>query len=184
MQCLENDSICQGNIVDGKVEIDIEALKKEIPDYKFNSYKIYKFIEGEFEETDYIARGCEEYVIRLYYKSTKQESSETVNISNTKNIKMKSYFKDLENITNTVSYRVLDASIAEVDDDGNIKPLKVGETDIIATVDGIDYTLHLRVTEDMVNPNTHSAIIMILCVIGILVSGTILYLKIKTKKEA
>lgn len=184
VQCWKNDSICKGTIVDGKVEIDIDALKKEIPNYKFNSYKIYKFKEGEFEETDYIASGCGEYVIRLYYQKTKQESNETVNMTKTKNIKMKSYFKDLEGITTKINYRVLDTSIAEVDSEGNIKPLKVGETDIIAEADGIEYTLHLKVTEDMIkspditNPETSSTIAVVLGIISLLIIVTV-YFKIK-----
>lgn len=187
VQCWENNSICKKNVVDGKVKIDIEALKKEIPDYKFNSYKIYKFIEGEFEETDYIARGCDEYVIRLYYQRTKQESNETVNMTKTKNIKMKSYFKYLEGITTKINYKVIDTSIAEVDSEGNIKPLKVGETDIIAEADGIEYTLHLKVTEDMVkspditNPETSSTIAIVLGMISSLILVTV-YFKM-TKKE-
>lgn len=179
VQCWKNDSICKKNVVDGKVEVDIESLKKEIPDYKFNSYKIYKLTdEGKFEESDYIAAKCESYIIRLYYKNAKQESTDTINITQNKRVKMKSYFKDLKNTTTTISYRVLDTSIAEVDSEGNIKPLKVGETDIIATADGVEYTLHLRVTQDMItNPDTASPIIMILCVIGILISVTTVYLK-------
>lgn len=91
---------------------------------------------------------------------------------------MKSYFKGLESTKTTVSYRVLDTSIAEVDNERNIKPLKVGEVDIIATADGVEYTLHLRVTQYMItNPDTASPIIMTLCVIGILISGTTVYLK-------
>ena len=187
VQCWKNDSICKETVGDDKVEIDIESVKKEIPDYKFNSYKIYKFKEGEFEETDYIARGCGEYVIRLYYQKTKQESSETVNMTKTKNIKMKSYFKDLEGITTKINYRVLDTSIAEIDSEGNIKPLKVGETDIIAEADGIEYTLHLKVTEDMIkspditNPATSSTIAIVLGMISSLILVTV-YFKM-TKKE-
>lgn len=179
VQCRKNNSICKKNIVDGKVEVDIESLKKEIPDYKFNSYKIYELTdEAEFEESDYIADKCGTWIIRLYYKKAKQESTDTINITQNKTVKMKSYFKGLESTTTTVSYRVLDTSIAEVDNEGNIKPLKVGETDIIATADGVEYTLHLRVTQDMItNPDTASPIIMILCVIGILISGTTVYLK-------
>ncbi len=188
VQCWKNNSICKKTVVDGKVEIDIEALKKEIPDYKFNSYKIYKFKEGEFEETDYIASGCEEYVIRLYYQKTKQESNETVNMTKTKNIKMKSYFKDLESITTKINYKVIDASIAEVDSEGNIKPLKVGETDIIAEADGIEYTLHLKVTEDMIkspditNPETSSAIAIVLGMISSLILVTV-YFKITKERQ-
>lgn len=184
VQCWKNNSICKETVAAGKVEIDIDALKKEIPDYKFNSYKIYKFKEGEFEETDYIASGCGEYVIRLYYQKTKQESNETVNMTKTKNIKMKSYFKDLEGITTKINYKVLDTSIAEVDSEGNIKPLKVGETDIIAEADGIEYTLHLKVTEDMIkspditNPETSSTIAVVLGIISLLIIVTV-YFKIK-----
>ena len=187
VQCWKNDSICKETVGDDKVEIDIESVKKEIPDYKFNSYKIYKFKEGEFEETDYIARGCGKYVIRLYYQKTKQESNETVNMTKTKNIKMKSYFKDLEGITTKINYRVLDTSIAEIDSEGNIKPLKVGETDIIAEADGIEYTLHLKVTEDMIkspditNPATSSTIAIVLGMISSLILVTV-YFKM-TKKE-
>lgn len=188
VQCWKNDSICKGTIVDGKVEIDIESLKKEIPDYKFNSYKIYEFTDkDEFEESDYIAARCEPYVIRLYYQRTKQESNETVNMTKTKNIKMKSYFKDLEGITTKINYKVIDASIAEVDSEGNIKPLKVGETDIIAEADGIEYTLHLKVTEDMIaspditNPETSSTIAIVLGMISSLILVTV-YFKM-TKKE-
>ena len=187
VQCWKNDSICKETVGDDKVEIDIESVKKEIPDDKFNSYKIYKFKEGEFEETDYIARECGKYVIRLYYQKTKQESNETVNMTKTKNIKMKSYFKDLEGITTKINYRVLDTSIAEIDSEGNIKPLKVGETDIIAEADGIEYTLHLKVTEDMIkspditNPATSSTIAIVLGMISSLILVTV-YFKM-TKKE-
>lgn len=186
VQCWKNDSMCKGTIVDGKVEIDIKSLKKEIPDYKFNSYKIYKFTDkGEFEESDYIAAAkCEPYVIRLYYQKTKQESNETVNMTKTKNIKMKSYFKNLEETTTKINYKVIDTSIAEVDNEGNIKPLKVGETDIIAEADGIEYTLHLKVTEDMIkspditNPETSSTIAVVLGIISLLIIVTV-YFKIK-----
>lgn len=185
VQCWKNNSICKQTIVDGKVEVDIESLKKEIPDYKFNSYKIYEFTDkDEFEESDYIAARCEPYVIRLYYQRTKQESNETVNMTKTKNIKMKSYFKDLEGITTKINYRVLDTSIAEIDSEGNIKPLKVGETDIIAEADGIEYTLHLKVMEDMIkspditNPETSSTIAVVLGIISLLIIVTV-YFKIK-----
>lgn len=189
VQCWKNNSICKKTVAAGKVEIDIDALKKEIPDYKFNSYKIYKFKEGEFEETDYIARGCGEYVIRLYYQKTKQESNETVNMTKTKNIKMKSYFKDLEGITTKINYRVLDTSIAEIDSEGNIKPLKVGETDIIAEADGIEYTLHLKVTEDMIkspditNPATSSTIAIVLGMISSLILVTVYFKMTKERHE-
>lgn len=180
VQCWKNNSICKKNIVDGKVEVDIESLKKEIPDYKYNSYKIYEVSSSDdiYTEVDSIPDKCGTWIIRLYYKKAKQESTDTINITQNKTVKMKSYFKDLKNTTTTVSYRVLDTTIAEVDSEGNIKPLKVGETDIIATADGVEYTLHLRVTQDMItNPDTASPIIMILCVIGILISGTTVYLK-------
>lgn len=101
-----------------------------------------------------------------------------------KNIKMKSYFKDLEGITTKINYRVLDTSIAEIDSEGNIKPLKVGETDIIAEADGIEYTLHLKVTEDMIkspdiaNPETSSTIAVVLGIISLLIIVTV-YFKIK-----
>lgn len=189
VQCWKNDSICKETVGDDKVEIDIESVKKEIPDYKFNSYKIYKFKEGEFEETDYIARGCGKYVIRLYYQKTKQESNETVNMTKTKNIKMKSYFKDLEGITTKINYRVLDTSIAEIDSEGNIKPLKVGETDIIAEADGIEYTLHLKVTEDMIkspditNPATSSTIAIVLGMISSLILVTVYFKMTKERHE-
>ena len=189
VQCWKNDSICKETVGDDKVEIDIESVKKEIPDYKFNSYKIYKFKDGEFEETDYIARGCGKYVIRLYYQKTKQESNETVNMTKTKNIKMKSYFKDLEGITTKINYRVLDTSIAEIDSEGNIKPLKVGETDIIAEADGIEYTLHLKVTEDMIkspditNPATSSTIAIVLGMISSLILVTVYFKMTKERHE-
>ena len=189
VQCWKNDSICKETVGDDKVEIDIESVKEEIPDYKFNSYKIYKFKEGEFEETDYIARGCGKYVIRLYYQKTKQESNETVNMTKTKNIKMKSYFKDLEGITTKINYRVLDTSIAEIDSEGNIKPLKVGETDIIAEADGIEYTLHLKVTEDMIkspditNPATSSTIAIVLGMISSLILVTVYFKMTKERHE-
>lgn len=190
VQCWKNNSICKQTIVDGKREIDIESVKKEIPDYKFNSYKIYKLTdEGEFEEPDYIATRCEPYVIRLYYQRTKQESNETVNMTKTKNIKMKSYFKDLEGITTKINYKVIDASIAEVDSEGNIKPLKVGETDIIAEADGIEYTLHLKVTEDMIkspditNPETSSTIAIVLGMISSLILVTVYFKMTKERHE-
>lgn len=189
VQCWKNDSICKETVGDDKVEIDIESVKKEIPDYKFNSYKIYKFKEGEFEETDYIARECGKYVIRLYYQKTKQESNETVNMTKTKNIKMKSYFKDLEGITTKINYRVLDTSIAEIDSEGNIKPLKVGETDIIAEAAGIEYTLHLKVTEDMIkspditNPATSSTIAIVLGMISSLILVTVYFKMTKERHE-
>lgn len=159
----------KSNEIKGLVD-DINEIIEEIPGYTYVSY-----------DTDKHNYGCGGKIIRLYYKKEKQESTETVNKSQVKTIKMKDYFKDLETPTTTISYRVLDTSIAEIDAEGNITPLKVGETDIIATADGIEYTLHLRVTEDMLtNPDTASPIIMILCVIGILVSGTTIYLKDQT----
>lgn len=167
---------------DGSLNIENSSITKPIENYIYSTYKIFiKKSNYDYEETDKIV-GCEDYIVRLYYKKIKQEAkSDTINITQTKNIKMSTYFKDLETPATTISYRVLDTSIAEVDNEGNITPLKVGETDIIATADGIEYTLHLRVTEDMLtNPDTASPIIMILCVIGILVSGTTIYLKDQT----
>lgn len=167
-------------MIDKKININYDEIAKEIPGYKYISPKIYaiSYDDGQYTEVDSIPVKCGAWVIRLYYKKEKQESAETVNKSQVKTIKMKDYFKDLETPTTTISYRVLDASIAEIDNEGNITPLKVGETDIIATADGIEYTLHLRITEDMLaNPDTASPIIMILCVIGILISGTTIYLK-------
>lgn len=183
VRCLENGSICQGKKVDQKIEIDITSLIKEIPNYKYNSYKIYEVSSSDdiYTEVDSIPDKCGTWIIRLYYKKAKQESTATINITQNKTIKMKSYFKDLKSTTTTISYRVLDTSIAKVDSEGNIKPLKVGETEIIATANGVEYILHLRVTQDMVtNPDTASPIIMILCVIGILISGTTIYLKDQT----
>lgn len=164
------------------ININYDEIIKEIPGYKYISSKIYNVSNnGEYIEKDSINRDHTKYILRLYYKKEKQESTETVNKSQVKTIKMKDYFKDLETPAATISYRVLDTSIAEVNSEGNITPLKVGETDIIATADGIEYTLHLRVTEDMIaNPDTASPIIMILCVIGILISGTTIYLKDQT----
>lgn len=163
------EELKESNEIKGLVD-DINEIIEEMPGYTYVSY-----------DTDKHNYGCGGKIIRLYYKNVKQESNETVNISEIKNIKMKSYFKDLESTKTTVSYRVLDTSIAKVDSEGNIKPLKVGETEIIATANGVEYILHLRVTQDMItNPDTASPIIMILCVIGILISGTTIYLKDQT----
>lgn len=163
------EELKESNEIKGLVD-DINEIIEEMPGYTYVSY-----------DTDKHNYGCGGKIIRLYYKNVKQEFNETVNISEIKNIKMKSYFKDLESTKTTVSYRVLDTSIAKVDSEGNIKPLKVGETEIIATANGVEYILHLRVTQDMItNPDTASPIIMILCVIGILISGTTIYLKDQT----
>lgn len=163
------EELKESNEIKGLVD-DINEIIEEMPGYTYVSY-----------DTDKHNYGCGGKIIRLYYKNVKQESNETVNISEIKNIKMKSYFKDLESTKTTVSYRVLDTSIAKVDSEGNIKPLKVGETEIIATANGVEYILHLRVTQEMItNPDTASPIIMILCVIGILISGTTIYLKDQT----
>ena len=166
---------------DGSLNIESSSIIKSIENYIYDSYKIFeKKSNYDYEETDKI-NSCGVYIIRLYYKKAKQESTDTINITQNKTIKMKSYFKDLKNTTTTISYRVLDTSIAKVDSEGNIKPLKVGETEIIATANGVEYILHLRVTQDMItNPDTASPIIMILCVIGILISGTTIYLKDQT----
>lgn len=169
------EELQKSNKIGGSID-DIDEVIEEIPGYVYVDYDV--------DDYNY---GCLPTIIRLYYKSTKQESNETVNISKTKNIKMKSYFKDLEGITTKINYKVIDASIAEVDSEGNIKPLKVGETDIIAEADGIEYTLHLKVTEDMIaspditNPETSSTIAIVLGMISSLILVTV-YFKM-TKKE-
>lgn len=180
VNCNRQYQICDFEYTDdGSINIISAPLNKSIENYIYDSYKIFVGNDDyDYKETDKI-EGCDDYIIRLYYKKIKQVTkSDTVNITQNKTVKMKSYFENLENTTTTISYKVLDTTIAEVDSEGNIKPLKIGETDIIATADGVEYTLHLRVTQDMVtNPDTASPIIMILCVIGILISGTTVYLK-------
>lgn len=166
------EELQKSNKIDDSVD-NIDEVIEEIPGYVYADYDV-----------DYYNYGCLQTIIRLYYKSTKQESNETVNMTKTKNIKMKSYFKDLEGITTKINYKVIDTSIAEVDSEGNIKPLKVGETDIIAEADGIEYTLHLKVTEDMIkspditNPETSSTIAVVLGIISLLIIVTV-YFKIK-----
>lgn len=180
VDCERQYPICEFKYSDdGTFNIESASITKPIENYIYSTYKIFiKKSNYDYEETDKI-NNCGTYIIRLYYKKVKQVTkSDTINITQNKTVKMKSYFENLENTTTTISYKVIDTTIAEVDSEGNIKPLKVGETDIIATADGVEYTLHLRVTQDMVtNPDTASPIIMILCVIGILISGTTVYLK-------
>lgn len=175
---------------DGSLNIENAFITKPIENYIYSNYKIFvKNSKDNYEKTDKII-GCEDYIVRLYYKKIKQEAkSDTINITQTKNIKMSTYFKDLETPTTTISYRVLDTSIAEIDSEGNIKPLKVGETDIIAEADGIEYTLHLKVTEDMIkspditNPATSSTIAIVLGMISSLILVTVYFKMTKERHE-
>ena len=78
---------------------------------------------------------------------------------------------------NSIKWEVVDKDILEIEN-GFIKPLKVGETDIIATYNNDDYLLHVKaksvgiveeVAKAIQNPNTrdHFIIVFVLCVVSL-----------------
>ena len=79
----------------GEYIYDINNLAKSIKGYKFDSYKLYIFdnFNGDgYEETSdlNVNYNCSDNLLRLYYTKVINESNETINIAEIKNIKMKS----------------------------------------------------------------------------------------------
>lgn len=73
---------------------------------------------------------------------------------------LKEYFKDFSD-TDEVEWVIADESILEIIDN-KIYAKKIGETDVSATVGGISYSIHVKVTSvPIINPNTGRNVFMI-----------------------
>ena len=105
------------------------------------------------------------------YKLMLEESNSTkLTISSKRDIK--DIFSDIE--PSKINWKVEDESILKIENN-TIIPLKVGVTEILGELDGIQYRLKVEVTEDLlVNPKTYTPIIIIISLLTIIISSIIL----------
>ena len=93
------------------------------------------------------------------------EKSKTINISIEQDIT--SIFEDIDSIEG-IEFEIADPSVIKIEN-GVIKPLSVGKTDISFKVLGVSYVLHITVTEEdlinAINPKTGDIVISFLIIL-------------------
>ena len=91
---------------------------------------------------------------------------------NSNRINLKNQFNDLKNYNEEIIWNVEFQNIIRVQDN-EIIPLSIGETDIYTEINNIKYVYHVKVLDDIKNPETASAFSyvfgIILLLMGIIV---------------
>ncbi len=119
------------------------------------------------------------------------ENNDEITLDDNNLKKISSYFKELDGVSDDViKWTVLDESILKIEG-GQIKPLKIGETDIIASYNNDEYTLHIsikslgimeEIANHVINPNTEDQIVLIV-ILFVLSMIVIIVNKIKNRKR-
>ena len=81
------------------------------------------------------------------YVAVTSISAEDVTVSETKSVNINAKVYPTNATNQTITYRSNDESIATVDDKGNVKGIKIGETTITLTAESIVKTIKVTVTE-------------------------------------